>query len=183
LSKNCDAVARKVARPARLVAFAVLLTMAQSVAAPPQEKAPASEEPPMLLDEMNGARPVLDLFDPTPGVGILRQAIDEGGEHFGEAEHLTLAIPPGSSANLAYTIRNAPVIEELRIEAWVWCSRPGIQLGAVLVLPRSVDPATGEPRRLILRSGVTAEAGNWQRIVLEGVPTLRDRQVRVARAT
>jgi hypothetical protein len=157
--------------------------MAQSVAAPPGKSAPASDDPPMLLDEMNGARPVLELFDPTPGVGILRQAIDQGGEHFGEAEHLTLAIPPGTSANLAYGIRKAPVIEELKLEAWVWCSRPGIQLGAVLVLPRSLDPATGEPRRLILRSGVTAEAGNWQRIVLEGVPTLRDRQVRVARAT
>ncbi|HYO25908.1 MAG TPA: hypothetical protein VEQ85_13275, partial [Lacipirellulaceae bacterium] len=142
----------------------------------------AAETPPTLLDGMEGPRPVLVLIDGPPGAQVLRQAVEQGDGHYGAAEHLTLALPPGQTAALGYPVHSAPVIDELRLEAWVWCSRPGVQLGAVVVLPRSVDPATGNPRELILRSDVTAPAGSWQRLYLEGVPKLLQRHARVARA-
>ncbi len=130
---------------------------------------------------MTGARPVLRLVDPAPGVHIVRQAIEDAQGDFGDAEHLTLAAPPGTSAALGYALPQATVLPEQRLEAWVWCNRPGAQLAAVVELPRSPDPATGRNRQLLVRSGVVAKAGGWQQLALGDVPTLLTRQARIAR--
>ena len=154
--------------------------MASSARAVGESVGPA----PVLLDEMNGSQPVLQVVEATAGSQVLRQAIERGqpGGEFAEAEHVTLAIPPGGTAALAYPVPAATVLEEQRLEARVWCSRPGMQLGAVVALPRSIDPTTGQPRTLLLRSGVTASAGVWERLTLEGVPKTLAGHVRVARA-
>jgi hypothetical protein len=175
-------------RPARIllsaggiVAVALGLTClaarGESPSAQPEE--PAAPVP-LLLDDMDGAEPMLRLAEAAPGVQIVRQAIEAGEGADGVAEHVTMAISP-SGAALAYQLPQAAAIAEFRLEAWAWCNRPGMQLGAVVVLPRSTDPATGKDRELILRSGATAGGGNWQQLTMDGIPSLLERHARVAR--
>jgi hypothetical protein len=154
------------------MAFAFCLCFAEALAA----------EPPVLLDDMDGSRPVMRLASPPPGVQLVAQGIESGDGQFGTAEHLSLAIPPGSSAPLAYNLPPATVIDELRLEAWIWCNRPGMQLAAVVVLPRSADESTGRPRELLVRSGEPAGGGNWEKLSLTELPMELERQARVARA-
>ena len=86
------------------------------------------------------------------------------------------------TAQLGYDIPPAPVIQELQLSAWVLCNRPGAQMAATVVLPRSVDPRTGKPRELLLRGGETAATGGWQEIKLADLPEHLADQARVARA-
>lgn len=176
-------------RPARIllsaggiVAVALGLTCLTARGESPRAKPAESTPPaPLLLDDMDGARPMLRLAEAAPGVQIVRQAIEPGEGADGVAEHVTLAIPPGGFAALAYPLLEAAAIPELRLEAWAWCNRPGLKLGAVVVLPRSTDPATGKARELILRSGATAGGANWQQLTMGEIPSLLERHARVAR--
>lgn len=178
LPKNCADSTFLIRRVGVLVAVASLW-ITNSVPALPQEHAPA----PLLLDSMDGAQPVLRLVEST-GVQLIRQAIEHSDDDRGGVEHVTLSIPPGASAELAYPLPPASVLPELRLEAWVWCNRPGLRLGAIVDLPRSIDESTGKPpRRLLIRSEAVAEGGAWQHLVLEETPKLLERQARVARAS
>jgi hypothetical protein len=134
------------------------------------------------MDDMDGSLPVLRLVNPAGGIQLVGQAVEQGGVEMGSVEHAALTVPPGASAELAYRVPAATVLEDQRIEAWVWCSRPGLRLAANVVLPRSIDESTGAARELVVRSEAIAEGGSWQRLVLDDTPTLVARHARVARA-
>jgi hypothetical protein len=137
---------------------------------------------PVLLDDMNGDRPAFRLLPAPAGVHIVQQSIEQGDGRFSEAEHLALAVPAGSSAPLGYPLPLAPVVPELQLEAWAWCSRPGMQLAAMVVLPRSTDPKTGQPWQLLVRSDAPVDGGEWQQLTLGNIPVELERAARVARA-
>jgi hypothetical protein len=142
----------------------------------------ADGKAPVLLDNMDGGAPVLKLLNQS-GVRVLAQAVEHGSSGQGvSAERLVMNVPAGASAMVAYDIPPAPVIEELRLSAWVACNRPGALLAATVVLPRSKDAQTGQPRELLLRADKTADGG-WQQLTLIGLPALLADQARVARAT
>jgi hypothetical protein len=139
--------------------------------------------PPSLLDNMDGAAPVLRLLDARDGVQLLAQGLDRDHHRFGGAsEHLVVTAPPGDSAQVGYSVPEAPILDELQFAAWISCSRPGAQLAAQVVLPRSIDPRTRAPRTLLVRSGVPAAGSDWQRLSLANMPGLLAANVRVARA-
>jgi hypothetical protein len=138
-------------------------------------------EPPVLLDHMDGARPAFRLLAAPPGVRLVRQAIENGHGDFGTAERIELAVPAGVSAPLAYGLPPAPVIDDLRLDVWAWCNRAGMQLAATVVLPRSSDEQTKRPRELVVRSGVAASGGKWERMTLTNLRVELERQARVAR--
>ena len=143
----------------------------------------ASSTAPALLDNMDNRAPALKLLDPVAGVRIVGQSIEPGLGSFGNAsERLALAVPAGSSALLAYDIPPAPLIQELRLAATISCNRPGAQLAATVVLPRSPDPQTGAPRQLLIRSGKIADGSAWEEITLDDLPAHLADQARVARA-
>ncbi len=141
------------------------------------------EGPPALLDDMQGAAAVLRLLNPGPQTRLLEQSIDRGRFGAGtSAEHVAATAPPGESVEIGYGLPAAPVIEELALAAWVWCNQPGAQLAAMVVLPRSIDPETGAPWKLLVRSGVTAGPGAWQQLSLSNLPAGLASSARVARA-
>lgn len=146
---------------------------------PPSESAAA----PALLDNMDDAPPVLRLLE-GGGARLVAQAVEGGRSQFGAAdERLTLAVPAGESAQVAYDLPAARVLGELRLAAWVSCSRPGLQIAATVVLPRSIDPQTGAPRRLLIRSGTPLQGGeDWELVTLTNLPQALADQARVARA-
>ncbi|MBA3483489.1 MAG: hypothetical protein H0T51_16900, partial [Pirellulales bacterium] len=139
---------------------------------------------PALLDNMDNRAPALKLLDPVAGVRIVGQSIEPGLGNFGNAsERLILAVPAGSSAQLAYDLPPMPAsIEEVKLAATISCNRPGAQLAATVVLPRSLDPQTGAPRQLLIRSGMIAPGSVWEEITLDDMPAHLADHARVARS-
>jgi hypothetical protein len=131
---------------------------------------------------MDHEAPVLKVA-PAPGMRLLAHAVAPGqGRNGAAAELIQLTAPAGSSVQLIYELPRAPVIAEVRLEAWAACNRPGVQLAAAVSLPRSIDPDTGRPRRLLLRSEKPAAAGDWQLLTIDDLQSRLDDQTRIARS-
>ena len=138
---------------------------------------------PVLLDNMDGPQPALRLVNRLAGLVIHHQSIDPSRTRFGRgSEHIRLSCPSGSSAQLAYSVPPAVVIEELRAEAWVLCNRPGLRLAATVVLPRTKNPTTGLPFELLVRGALSNPSGTWQQLTLGNMPQDVACLTRVARA-
>ena len=132
---------------------------------------------------MDDATPALKLLNPSADVKLVSQAIQAGRSRFGSAsERVVFTAPPGSSAQLAFDLPSAIVLSETRLTAWVSCNRPGVQLAAVVVLPRAIDEETGEPRRLLIRSNENGRGGDWELLDFSELAKELPAQVRVARA-
>ncbi len=137
---------------------------------------PAYAIEPVLRDEMDGSRPMLRLQNENK-FKLLKQTID----HQRGAEIVQVLGPAGESAELVFDIPNAPVINELRMSAMIHCDRPGVQLAARAVLPRSPDPLSGRPYELLLRGGNISRGLTNEKIVLKDLPKLLERHARVTR--
>ncbi len=138
---------------------------------------------PALLDNMDGPTPILKPLVGAVGMEVLHHAVDRQLYRFGTgAERIRLVAPAGNSAQLAYRLPNTPVIGELRVAAWVLCNRPGMQLAATVVLPRSKNSSTGRPYELLVRGTLLGKGVDWEQLTLEDLPKSVERLARVARA-
>ncbi len=126
---------------------------------------------------MDGAQPVLKLLDDS-SFKIFGQSIDHTGVG---VEAVQLHGPAGESAQLAFSLPPAPVISELRLLATIRCNRPGVQIAARAVLPRSHDAKTGRPHEILLRGGNISHGLPSEKLVLDELPKLLERHARVAR--
>jgi hypothetical protein len=70
---------------------------------------------------------------------------------------------------VSYPIAPANVIDELQAQIWVKANRPGVQLFARVVLPRSLD-ASGEPVATFVAGSVYTKVGAWQALELKQLP-------------
>ncbi|REJ70637.1 MAG: hypothetical protein DWQ31_00365 [Planctomycetota bacterium] len=98
------------------------------------------------------------------------------------SEHLVVEAGGGSQLHAAHDIPPVALIAESEIGLWLRCDRPGMQLIARVVLPRSIDPTTGRPATLILYGSLYQTPGRWSRLQLTDLPALLERQVRLARS-
>ena len=73
------------------------------------------------------------------------------------------------------------MIDELAPSVWIKSDRPGLQLAARIVLPRTADPRTGRPVTTIVAGSGYTDVGRWQQLRLEGIPRLLTRQVHLLR--
>ena len=114
---------------------------------------------------------------------ILGQARLQGESHSGNGcEWLRLESERGTRIYLAHDVGRPSVIEELAPSVWVKADRPGLQLAARIVLPRSVDPHTGRPVATTIVAGGSYNAtGRWQQLQLSDIPRLLTRQVHILR--
>ena len=98
------------------------------------------------------------------------------------AERLVYESPPGMSAWFWREIPAAAVIDELRLRADIRATGPGTLLAAEVILPRSVDPESGQPLRLVVRSipMPPTRAGDAH-LLLENLPQLVRHRVRAMR--
>ena len=105
-----------------------------------------------------------------------------GVAHSGQGcEQVRLVGNNGTYVYLSHDVSPSRIISELSLSVWVKADRPGLQILARVVLPRSKDPATGQPlTTLISGSGYTQE-GSWQQLRLDNVPQQFERQLRVLR--
>ncbi len=158
-------------RTCRLTAVAVALIVAVA--------APTSAD--VVLDEQfDGPSPTWRVR-PAAGVRVLAQQRTQAphADRPTSAERLVLLCPPGYAAQLERTVGNLPVLDELTIEVVLRANRPGVQLAAEIVFPRTNDPATGKPVSTMVHGLRYSEPGQWQNLRLTNVPLLARRRARL----
>ena len=96
-------------------------------------------------------------------------------------ERVTESGNNGTYIYYAHAIGSARVINELTASLWLKSDRPGLQILARVVLPRSLDPRSGKPLSTLIRGSGYTQVGAWQQLRIEGMPQLLERQVRVLR--
>ncbi|GIW90501.1 MAG: hypothetical protein KatS3mg109_0933 [Pirellulaceae bacterium] len=84
-------------------------------------------------------------------------------------EYLEVVADLGTYVRMGSAIPRAAAIDELSINVWVRSSRPGIQLLARAVLPKSTRKVDGKPVTTWLRGDVYEQVGEWQLLSLTGV--------------
>lgn len=103
--------------------------------------------------------------------------------HFGAwSEHLAVSVGHGTLLHIEHETPRFRVIDELRPSIWVASDRPGIQFLVRVVLPRSIDPATGAPDSCLIRGDVSGGGGEWQRLAVNDLPKLIANQARLMRS-
>ncbi|MBU4400662.1 MAG: hypothetical protein KKE86_15185, partial [Planctomycetes bacterium] len=113
---------------------------------------------------------------------ILKHQRLQGDAHSGKGcEWLRLEGRGGSHVYVAHDVGRPPVIDELAPSAWVKSDRPGPQLYARIVLPRTIDKRTGRAVAAIIAGGAYTAVGRWQQLRLDGIPRLLTRQIHVLR--
>lgn len=99
----------------------------------------------------------------------------------GGCERLSVAGNQGTYVYLSHDVGQPRVIDELMPTVWVKSDRPGLQILARVVLPRTEDPRSGRPVSTLLRGSTYTRVGHWQQLRIDDVPRLLARQVRVMR--
>ena len=98
------------------------------------------------------------------------------------SEKFHLVSSGGSFAYAATAIEMASVIEELSFSLWIRADRPGLQLAARVVLPRSIDPETGKSLTLKIYGNTYQDVGRWQQVFLDQILHKVRRQARIAQS-
>jgi hypothetical protein len=97
-------------------------------------------------------------------------------------EWLSITAGHGSYLYIAHPIRRCRIVSELLLSVGVKANRPGLQLLARVVLPHSLDAATGKPLVALVEGTAYKQAGGWEELRIDNFPQLVERQVRVLRA-
>ena len=106
----------------------------------------------------------------------------QGESHTGSGcEWLRVEAEAGGYIYLAHDVGRPPVIDELAPSVWIKSDRPGVQIAARIVLPRTTDPRTGRPLTTVVVGGVYNDVGHWQQLQLSGIPRLLTGQIHVLR--
>jgi hypothetical protein len=111
-------------------------------------------------------------------------ALTDQTAHIGQhSEHIQLTAESGTFIHYFYTIKRAPVTDELTASVWVRANRPGLQLMGRLVLPRERDPRSPDTQpTTLLRGDLYQQAGRWQRLELRSPVKLAREQQQFMRA-
>ncbi len=96
-------------------------------------------------------------------------------------EHLRLVAGHGTRVLVRHDIPHAAVIAELAPRLSIQSDRPGIQLLARVVLPRSRDPQSGRPLTAIVEGDSYTQVGRWQELAVERLPQRLHDRVRTMR--
>jgi hypothetical protein len=137
---------------------------------------------PALKVTFDGPETRWQAFDNRAARVIAHQCVPDGIRNAAGAERIAVAAPLGQPVLFGCATGRMPLIDEFRVRLWVKTSRPGAQLAARAVLPRSIDPKTGAVVTAILRGPVLQQVGHWQQLDLAAAPKLLANQVRVLRA-
>ena len=133
------------------------------------DKARAASELPDSFETPDTRWELAD-YDVVPRVQI-RRAYDRA--HRGNAsESIRIEAGSGSFVHFRYPLGPMPVHDDLRPRVWVQSDRPGVQLQAVVVLPRSLHPRTGQPLRTMIAGTVTDGSTSWQELTIQEPRTL-----------
>ncbi len=113
---------------------------------------------------------------------LLQHQRVQGESHSGTAcEWLQIEGAGGSYVYFAHEAGRPRIINELTLSVWVKSDRPGVQVAARVVLPRTVDPRSGGPLTTVLAGASYTQVGGWQQLQLADLPRLLTRQIHLLR--
>ena len=113
---------------------------------------------------------------------ILQQQRLQSDSHSGSGcEWLQLESERGGCVYIAHDVGRPAVIEELSPSVWVKADRPGVQLAARIVLPRTVDRRSGRAVTAIVSGSSYSDPGRWQQLQIRDIPRLLTREIHVLR--
>ena len=98
------------------------------------------------------------------------------------SEFVQVTAENGTHVYLTHDIPPAAIISELNVSLWIKADRPGVQLLARVVLPRSLDKQTGKPLTMFVRGTLYEQVGAWQQLRIDSVAALLAPAVRVKRS-
>lgn len=168
-----------------LVRPALLLSLLPALAGPLAAQTPGAVEADRVVDlSFDGPTPSWQVRKAT-NVRVLAQLRTQARNQASPsptpitAERVVLSCPPGYSSHVQHTVDPLPVIDEMAIEAVIRSNRPGVQLAAEVVLPRSTDPNTNQPRRTLVYGTRYSAPGEWRSLRLDKAPQLVARNARL----
>jgi len=98
------------------------------------------------------------------------------------SEVIAFSASNGTHVYFEHRVPASRIIDELNVSIWIKGNRPGVRLYARAVLPRSLDPKTGQPITTWLAGASYEHAGIWQQLRVAGLPKILARQTRVLRS-
>ena len=138
---------------------------------------------PMSVDSLEGPTTSWNLGETDSTIHVLKHSRVRRPVHSGRwAETFHLTSSGGSFAYVTTPIEMASVIEELSFSLWIRADRPGMQLAARVVLPRSIDSETGKALTLKIYGDSYQNVGRWQQLSLDQVLQKVRRQTRIAQS-
>ncbi|MDG2206699.1 MAG: hypothetical protein P8K78_02230 [Pirellulales bacterium] len=133
-----------------------------------------------VIDSLEGPETSWELRDSDTEVEIQRHARVRHPVHSGSwSEEFRLFCAGGSFAYAETKIDPAAVIDELTYSVWIRGNRPGFQLSARVVLPRSIDPESGNALTLKIYGDSYQDVGRWQQVFIHHVMKQVRRQARI----
>lgn len=127
-------------------------------------------------------RPVWNFVDVDCGLTIRSRTMLAATNRTPAAEALELRAGTGSQAFATYELQQqVPIITELTLRLQIKSDRPGLQLHARAVLPRSEKHAG--PRTVLLPGPKYTNVGEWQSLKMDDLNTLLEQYVRISRAS
>lgn len=98
----------------------------------------------------------------------LYHILDDKVAHTGQrSEQIRIAAQPGSHIYYWYALPKAEIIEDIKISVWLRANRPGLKLGARVVLPKERNAKNlDQPVTLLLTGDTYGLSGEWQQLWL-----------------
>ncbi|HLA84274.1 MAG TPA: hypothetical protein VJL29_05740, partial [Thermoguttaceae bacterium] len=94
-----------------------------------------------------------------------------------QCEWLRVVSRGAAAVYVSHNVGRARVIPELAASVWVKSDRPGLQLFARVVLPRTNDPRSQTPLLLRLEGTIYTQPGRWQQLRVEKLNALLLRRI------
>lgn len=138
---------------------------------------PVSAAGAATVELFESPEPTWRIVDDDCGVRVIEHARTFDEAHSGRGcERLRLRTGQGTYVHLAHDVTPARVIAELTPRVWVKADRPGLQLYARAVLPRSRQP-DGKPLTALLPGSSYRDVGMWRQLQVTDIQRQLDRQV------
>lgn len=104
------------------------------------------------------------------------------GQHGGRrCAYLKVVGQGGSHVYTTLNVGRPLIIPELYPTVWIKSDRTGIRLFARAILPRTIDPNTGQPLTMLLDGTSYTATGSWQMLEISNLPKQLKQKIQVAR--
>ena len=97
--------------------------------------------------------------------------------HGSQSEHIQLVSGLATFIHYRYVTPRVKLIDEINPSLWVRANRSPIQLIAQVVLPRSIDPQTGQPLEIMIRGDSYNTPLRWQKLAITRIRTRLQNQI------
>ncbi len=135
-----------------------------------------------IRESFDSAQPTWQVAQADCGYRVVAHQRSLHEPHSGQAsEQVRLLCGRGTFVYLTHETSRCLVIPDLTVSLWVKSDKPGMQLLARVVLPRTPDADGNGFMTALLRGSMYTEVGSWQQLRIDRFDQLMEQQTRVLR--